>query len=81
MTAGHVPFALTGQALPDMQIHYVSVAMQDVHGREGVLSDYGFSSIVYACRPQSRGRIGLRSAAITNYLAIYPNYFSVEQDG
>lgn len=66
--------------LPDMQIHYVSVAMQDVHGREGVLSEHGFSSIVYACRPQSRGRIGLRSAAVTDSPAIYPNYFSVEQD-
>ena len=63
-----------------MQIHYVSVAMQDVHGRDGVLGDHGFSSIVYACRPQSRGRIGLRSAQATDAPAIYPNYFSAEQD-
>ena len=68
------------KSLPDMQIHYVSVAMQDVHGREGVLGEHGFSSIVYACRPQSRGRIGLRSAAATDAPAIFPNYFSVEQD-
>ena len=66
--------------LPDMQIHYVSVAMQDVHGRDGVLGDHGFSSIVYACRPQSRGRIGLRSAQATDAPALYPNYFSAEQD-
>ena len=66
--------------LPDMQIHYVSAAMQDVHGREGVASDHGFSSVVYACRPRSRGRVGLRSDEVTDAPAIYPNYFSVEQD-
>ena len=66
--------------LPDMQIHYVSVAMQDVHGRDGVLGEHGFSSIVYACRPQSRGRIGLRSASASDAPAIFPNYFDVEQD-
>lgn len=66
--------------LPDMQIHYVSVAMQDVHGRDGVLGEHGFSSIVYACRPQSRGRIGLRSASASDVPTIFPNYFDVEQD-
>lgn len=66
--------------LPDMQIHYVSVAMQDVHGRAGVAPGHGFSSIVYACRPQSRGHIGLKSADPTEAPAIHPNYFDVEQD-
>ncbi|MEL0047643.1 MAG: choline dehydrogenase [Gammaproteobacteria bacterium] len=66
--------------LPDMQIHYVSAAMQDVHGREGVTPGHGFSSIVYACRPQSRGYVGLKDAKAESAPAIYPNYFDVEQD-
>ena len=66
--------------LPDMQIHYVSVAMADVHGRAGVPPGHGFSSIVYACRPQSRGHVGLRDAHVDSAPALHPNYFSVEQD-
>jgi choline dehydrogenase len=68
------------KAIPDMQIHYVSVAMNDVHAREGVPKDHGFSSIVYCCRPQSRGRVGLLDADPQSAPAIFPNYFSVEQD-
>jgi choline dehydrogenase len=66
--------------LPDMQIHYVSAAMQDVHGRAGVTPGHGFSSIVYACRPQSRGHVGLKDAQADSAPALYPNYFDVEQD-
>ena len=66
--------------LPDMQVHYVSVAMEDVHGRAGVTPQHGFSSIVYACRPQSRGHIGLYDASVDSPPALYPNYFSVDQD-
>ena len=39
-----------------------------------------FSSIVYACRPQSRGHVGLRDARVDSAPALHPNYFSVEQD-
>lgn len=63
-----------------MQVHYVSVAMKDVHGRAGIASQHGFSSIVYACRPQSRGHVGLYDAKVDSPPALYPNYFSVEQD-
>ena len=66
--------------LPDMQIHYVSAAMQDVHGRAGVTPGHGFSSIVYGCRPQSRGHVGLKDAQADSAPALYPNYFDVEQD-
>lgn len=66
--------------LPDMQIHYVSAAMADTHGRSGVAPLHGFSSIVYACRPQSRGHVGLRDAHADSAPALYPNYFSVDQD-
>ena len=66
--------------IPDIQIHYVSIAMQDVHGREGVPLDHGFSNLVYLCRPQSKGHIALKSSDPNDDPLMYPNYFSIEQD-
>ena len=66
--------------LPDMQIHFASVAIKDVHGREGIQPEHGFSSIVYCCRPESRGTIKLADSAPGSAPLIQPNYFSVEQD-
>ena len=44
-------------------------------------SDFArFSSIVYGCRPESRGHLGLKSASPDDAPAIYPNYLAVEQD-
>ncbi len=80
-TAGGAFFkSQPSKELPDMQIHYVSVAMEDVHGRSGVAPEHGFSSIVYACRPRSRGFVGLHDAHVDSAPLIRPNYFSVEQD-
>ena len=62
-----------------MQIHYVSVAVPDVHGRADIPTSHGFSSIVYGCRPESRGHLTLKTAAY-DPPAIYPNYLSAEQD-
>ena len=66
--------------IPDMQLHYVSLAVTDVHGREGVPTRHGFSCILYACRPQSRGHIGLTNADPMAEPDIHPNYLSVEED-
>ena len=66
--------------LPDMQIHFASVAIKDVHGREGIQPEHGFSSIVYCCRPESRGTIKLANRDPVSAPQIRPNYFSVEQD-
>lgn len=66
--------------IPDMQIHYVSLAVPDTHGREELPSQHGFTSLVYGCRPQSRGYITLKSASPTAAPAIVPNYLSAEQD-
>ena len=66
--------------LPDMQIHFASVAIKDVHGREGIQPEHGFSSIVYCCRPESRGTIKLANRDPGSAPLIRPNYFSVEQD-
>ena len=52
------------KAVCDMQIHYVSVAVPDVHGRADIPTSHGFSSIVYGCRPESRGHLTLKTAAL-----------------
>jgi choline dehydrogenase len=66
--------------IPDMQIHYVSIAIPDVHGRAEIPLEHGFSSIVYACRPQSRGHLTLKSSNPEDPPLIFPNYLSEEQD-
>ena len=66
--------------IPDMQIHYVSIAVPDVHGRADIPTEHGFSSIVYACRPQSRGHLTLKSSKAEDAPLMFPNYLSEEQD-
>ena len=68
------------KAVCDMQIHYVSVAVPDVHGRADIPTSHGFSSIVYGCRPESRGHLTLKTASPDDPPAIYPNYLSAAQD-
>lgn len=66
--------------LPDMQLHYVSVAMSDPHGREGITKDHGFSCIVYPTRPESRGYLALKSLDPFDAPLLQPNYLSAEAD-
>lgn len=66
--------------IPDVQIHYVSVAMPDSHGRGDLPQRHGFSSIVYCCRPLSRGSISLKGADPSLPPRIVANYLSEEQD-
>ncbi len=67
--------------IPDVQLHYVSLGMLDSHGRGGKFSEcHAFSSIMYICRPQSRGYIGLTSNDPLADPYIQPNYFDVEED-
>ncbi len=68
------------KAVADMQIHYVSVAVPDVHGRADIPTAHGFSSIVYGCRPESRGYIALKTANPEDAPAMHPNYLTAEQD-
>lgn len=68
------------KAIPDMQLHYVSAAMQDSHGRSGISPNHGFSCIVYGCRPQSRGYLTLKSADPADAPLLHPNYLSAEED-
>ncbi|WP_312162869.1 choline dehydrogenase [Phenylobacterium sp.] len=63
---------------PDLQIHTVAAIMQD-HGKVAVPKD-GFTFHVCQLRPESRGRVGLRSADPSDDPAIFANYLSTEED-
>lgn len=63
---------------PDLQIHAVLAIMQD-HGKVSVAKD-GFSLHVCQLRPESRGRVGLRSADPHDDPAIFANYLSTDED-
>ncbi len=63
---------------PDLQIHTVLAIMQD-HGKVAVAKD-GFTFHVCQLRPESRGRVGLRSANPLDDPAIFANYLATEED-
>ena len=63
---------------PDLQIHTVLAIMQD-HGKVSVAKD-GFTFHVCQLRPESRGRVGLKSADPLSDPAIFANYLSSEED-
>jgi len=63
---------------PDLQIHGVLAIMQD-HGKVVVEKD-GFTLHVCQLRPESRGKVGLRSADPFDDPTILANYLSTEED-
>ncbi|WP_293899765.1 choline dehydrogenase [Phenylobacterium sp.] len=63
---------------PDLQIHTVLAIMQD-HGKVQVEKD-GFTFHVCQLRPESRGRVGLKSADPMDDPAIFANYLATEED-
>ncbi|MFC3069436.1 choline dehydrogenase [Phenylobacterium soli] len=63
---------------PDLQIHTVLAIMQD-HGKVQVNKD-GYTFHVCQLRPESRGRVGLKSADALADPAIFANYLATEED-
>jgi choline dehydrogenase len=63
---------------PDLQFHTVLAIMQD-HGKRPIGKD-GFTFHVCQLRPESRGKVGLRSADPTDDPTIFANYLSAEED-
>jgi choline dehydrogenase len=63
---------------PDLQIHAVTAIMKN-HGKDAVAKD-GFTLHVCQLRPESRGRIGLRSADPLEDPTIFANYLAAEED-
>jgi choline dehydrogenase len=63
---------------PDLQFHTVLAIMED-HGKTSVGKD-GFTFHVCQLRPESRGKVGLRSADPTDDPTIFANYLATEED-
>ncbi|HEX5378538.1 MAG TPA: choline dehydrogenase [Phenylobacterium sp.] len=63
---------------PDLQIHCVLAVMQN-HGKTVVEKD-GFTFHVCQLRPESRGRVGLKSADPFDDPAIFANYLATDED-
>lgn len=63
---------------PDLQVHTVAAIMQD-HGKVAVPKD-GFTFHICQLRPESRGRVGLRSANPSDDPVIFANYLATEED-
>ena len=66
--------------IPDTQIHYASLHSTDLHGRDGIDSNHGFSGVICILRPQSRGHLELKSSNPDDAPLMFPNYLSEEQD-
>jgi choline dehydrogenase len=63
---------------PDLQLHCVLAIMKD-HGKQPVAKD-GFTIHVCQLRPESRGRVGLKSADPFADPAIFANYLDAAED-
>ena len=66
--------------IPDTQIHYASFHSSDLHGRDGIDTNHGFSGVICILRPQSRGHLELKSSNPNDAPLMFPNYLSEEQD-
>ena len=63
---------------PDLQIHVVLAIMKE-HGKQPGTQD-GFTLHVCQLRPESRGKVGLRSADPNDDPTIFPNYLATKED-
>ncbi|HEX8485602.1 choline dehydrogenase [Sphingomonas sp.] len=78
LEAGAFVSSREGLSRPDVQIHGVLAIMRD-HGRTDARED-GFTLHLCQLRPESRGRIGLRSADPFDDPAIFANYLATPED-
>ena len=78
LEAGAFVSSREGLSRPDVQIHAVLAIMQD-HGKTKATED-GFTLHLCQLRPESRGRIGLRSADPFADPVIAANYLATAED-
>jgi choline dehydrogenase len=66
---------------PDLQVHVVLAAMRNHGNREaGPVQQDGFTFHICQLRPESIGRVGLRSADPFDDPTIFANYLAAEED-
>ena len=66
---------------PDLQVHVVLAAMRNHGDREaGPVAQDGFTFHICQLRPESIGRVGLRSADPFDDPTIFANYLAAEED-
>jgi choline dehydrogenase-like flavoprotein len=75
---GFVRTPLAPDTRPDVQLHFVPAQLDD-HGRNR-LPGHGFTLHACVLRPESRGRISLRSAHVTDAPRIHAEYLSHPRD-
>ena len=63
---------------PDLQYHFIPIAMR--YDGSGLRGQHGFQAHVGPMRPQSRGRVRLRSADPRDAPSIFFNYLCAERD-
>ena len=68
-----------GLEAPDMQVHFVPFAIQDVLKRS-LMPEPGMTTTYYICRPESTGSIHLKTSDPSQYPAIRFNFLSAELD-
>jgi choline dehydrogenase len=76
--SGGFAYTKAGLAAPDIQYHFLPVIVLD-HGRTR-LKKSGYTLHACLLRPESRGRIFLKSANPRDYPAIDPNYLATRND-
>lgn len=68
-----------GLAAPDIQMHFMPV-MGNAHGVGGLSPEHGYQVHVCQVRPESRGRLWLKSPDPLAHPAIDPDYLSAPED-
>jgi choline dehydrogenase len=83
LAMGTSPTALFARTRPELASADIKCSCSPFSAerpQDGLHSWSGFTMIVYQLRPESRGRIELKSADPTDPPAVYPNYLATETD-
>ena len=73
-------FARTRPELATPDVQFATVIFSADRPAEGLHKFSGFSVVVYQLRPESRGKLKLKSADPNDAPAMYPNYLATETD-
>jgi choline dehydrogenase-like flavoprotein len=69
-----------GIEVPDIQMHFVPILFDDCGRNIGLLRQHGYSLHVCVLRPESRGKVSLKSANPRDKIKIEFNFLSEKKD-